>query len=56
MRKARVLAHLVGLVGAEARITFEIDASLRDGAPENVVRTVSENCRKLKFKLSITSS
>ncbi len=45
-----VLAHLVGLVGADATVTIEIEASFRDGAPENVVRTVSENCRTLKFK------
>jgi predicted AAA+ superfamily ATPase len=45
-----VLAHLVGLVGSHASVTIEIEASFRDGAPENVVRTVSENCRTLKFK------
>ena len=45
-----VLTHLVGLVGSDATVTIEIEASFRDGAPENVVRTVSENCRTLKFK------
>jgi predicted AAA+ superfamily ATPase len=45
-----VLAHLVGLVGSDATVTIEIAATFRDGAPENVVRTVSENCRTLKFK------
>jgi predicted AAA+ superfamily ATPase len=45
-----VLAHLVGLIGAAATVTIEIEASFRDGAPESVVRTVSENCRTLKFK------
>jgi hypothetical protein len=44
-----VIAHLVGLVGAEVTVTLEIDARLPDGAPDNVVRTVTENCRTLKF-------
>jgi hypothetical protein len=45
-----VIAHLVGLVGAEATVTIEIDAAVPGGVSENVVRTVSENCRTLKFK------
>ena len=44
-----VLAHLVGLVGADVRVTLEIEAAIPNGAPENVVRTVTENCRTLKF-------
>jgi hypothetical protein len=40
---------LVGLVGASVRITLEIEAEIPDGAPENVVRTVTENGRTLKF-------
>jgi predicted AAA+ superfamily ATPase len=44
-----VVAHLVGLVGAEVNVTLEIDATLPSGAPESVVRTVTENCRTLKF-------
>jgi hypothetical protein len=44
-----VIAHLVGLVGASVRITLEIEAEFPDGAPEAVVRTVTENCRTLKF-------
>ena len=31
-------------------VTLEIDAQLPEGAPEGLVRTVSENCRTLKFK------
>ena len=31
------------------RVTLEIDARLPNGAPENVVRIVTENCRTLKF-------
>ena len=29
---------------------LEIQATIPDGAPDNVVRTVTENCRTLKFK------
>jgi predicted AAA+ superfamily ATPase len=44
-----VISHLVGLVGAKVRVTLEIEAELPDGAPEHVVRTVTENSRTLKF-------
>jgi hypothetical protein len=44
-----VIAHLVGLMGAAVRITLEIEAEIPTGAPENVVRIVTENGRTLKF-------
>lgn len=44
-----VIAHLSGLVGAKVRITLEIDAEVESGVPDNVVRTVTENSRTLKF-------
>ncbi len=44
-----VIAHLAGLVGAEVTVTIEIEAALPGGAPDNVVRTVTENSRTLKF-------
>lgn len=44
-----VIAHLVGLVGSDIRVTLEIDADIPDGVPDNVVRTVTENSRSLKF-------
>ena len=44
-----VIAHLVGQVGAEVTVTIEIEASLQDGASDQIVRTVTENCRTLKF-------
>jgi len=44
-----VIAHLVGLVGSEVTVTLEIAALIQNGAPENVVRTVTENARTLKF-------
>jgi len=45
-----VISHLSGLVGANVTVTLEIEAKIPDGAPENVVRTVTENSRTLKFK------
>jgi hypothetical protein len=44
-----VIAHLTGLVGSEVRVTLEIDAEIPSGAPDNVVRTVTENSRTLRF-------
>src|SRR5690606_10499144 len=45
-----VIAHLVGLVGAAVTVTLDIDARLPEGASEQVVRTVTENGRTLKFE------
>lgn len=44
-----IVAHLVGLVGANVTVTLEIDASIPSGAPDHVVRAVTENCRTLRF-------
>ncbi len=44
-----VITHLVGLVGSAVRVTLEIEAEIPSGAPDNVVRTVTENSRTLKF-------
>lgn len=44
-----VIAHLVGLVGSQVKVTLEIDAEIPSGVPDHVVRTVTENCRTLKF-------
>jgi len=44
-----VISHLSGLIGAKVRVTLEVEAEIPDGAPENVVRTVTENSRTLKF-------
>jgi len=45
-----VIAHLVGLIGSEVKVTLEIDAEIPNGTPDNVVRTVTENSRTLKFE------
>jgi hypothetical protein len=44
-----VISHLVGLVGSDVKITLEIQATMPSGAPDNVVRIVTENGRTLKF-------
>ncbi len=44
-----VIAHLAGLVGSTVTVTLEIEATIPSGAPDNVVRTVTENSRTLKF-------
>ncbi len=44
-----VISHLSGLVGSSVKVTLEIEAEVPSGAPENVVRTVTENSRTLKF-------
>jgi predicted AAA+ superfamily ATPase len=45
-----VVQHLTLLPEAKVEIVMEIQADIPQGAPENVVRTVTENCRTLKFR------
>jgi hypothetical protein len=44
-----VISHLVGLVGAKVTVTLEVEAEVPAGAPDHVVRTVTENSQTLKF-------
>jgi hypothetical protein len=44
-----VVTHLVGLVGSRVTVTLEIQAEIPAGVADNVVRTVTENSRTLKF-------
>lgn len=44
-----VIQHMSGIMGSKMEISLEIHAELPDGAPDNVVRTVTENCRVLNF-------
>ena len=44
-----VIAHLAGLLGADVKLTLEIEANIPDGAPEQVVRIITENSRTLDF-------
>jgi len=45
-----VLEHLSVLPGAEVNVTLELRVSVPDGVKEDVVRTVSENAKTLKFQ------
>lgn len=45
-----VIAHLVGQVGADVAVRLEVTASLPDGASEQLVRTVNENAKTLRFE------
>jgi predicted AAA+ superfamily ATPase len=44
-----IVAHLAGLVNTDIKITLEIHAKLPNDVNDFVVRTVTENCRTLKF-------
>ncbi len=45
-----VITHLAGLVGAQVTVTLDIQTTVSDGVPDNVVRVVTENGRALKFQ------
>lgn len=45
-----IIQHFTSLLGAEVEVTLEITAKVPGGIPENVVRTISENCRTLQFR------
>ena len=44
-----VIAHLSGLVGSSVTVTLEVEAEIPTGAPDHVVRTVTENSQTLSF-------
>jgi hypothetical protein len=44
-----IVQHLTKLKEANVKITLEIEAEIPNGAPDDVVRTVIENCHTLKF-------
>ncbi len=45
-----VVQHLSKLSGATVEITLEIQANIPDGVSDDVMRTLTENSRTLKFK------
>jgi hypothetical protein len=47
-----IVQHLAALPGARVRVTLEIEADVPDGAPEQVIRIVTENGRTLRFRAS----
>ena len=46
---AEVLQHLTSLLNADVEVTLEIQARVEGGIPDNIARTISENCKTLKF-------
>jgi predicted AAA+ superfamily ATPase len=44
-----VIQHLSGLEGADVEVRLEVQAKIPQGAPDDVVRTVTENAQTLKF-------
>ena len=44
-----VVQHLTGLPGATVEVTMEIQARVSDGVPDDIIRTVTENCQTLRF-------
>ena len=44
-----VITHLAGLPGARVKVSLEIESEIPEGAPDQVVRIVTENCRTLRF-------
>ena len=45
-----VVQHLSSLLGADVRITIDIEAVVPSGIPDQVVRIVRENCKTMKFQ------
>ncbi len=46
-----IVQHLSAMVGANVEVTLEISANIPDGAPDHLVRTVTENCNTLHFAI-----
>ena len=44
-----VVQHLTSLPNVTVEVTMEIQAATSDGVPDNIVRTITENCRTLGF-------
>ena len=45
-----VVQHLTGLSDSNVKVTIDIEATFGDGVPEDLERTLTENCRTLRFK------
>jgi hypothetical protein len=45
-----IVQHLTSLVGTEVEVTLEVHAKIPDGASPELVRTITENCRTLRFE------
>jgi hypothetical protein len=45
-----IVQHLSVLEGSQVEVTLDIQAKIPQGAPDDVVRTVTENCNTLNFE------
>ena len=45
-----VISHLTSVSGANVKISLEVEVEAEDGFTQQIVRTVSENCRTLKVR------
>lgn len=45
-----VISYLSSVDGADLEVVLELNVKAPAGLPQNIVRTVSENCRTLKVK------
>lgn len=45
-----MIQHLTMLLGTGVEITLGIQAEIPDNVPEQIVRTIAENCRTLCFR------
>lgn len=44
-----VVRHLTAIYGADVQVTLEIQATI-PSAPDDIKRTIEENCRTLRFE------
>lgn len=45
-----VINHLTAINGASVEIKLIVDASIPEGTPQSIVRTITENCKTLKVE------
>lgn len=45
-----IVQHLSSALGTTVKVTIEVEADIPSGASDELVRTITENCRTLKFK------
>jgi hypothetical protein len=49
---AEVLQHFNQLPGSSVEVSLDIQVNIPSGVPEDIVRTIRENCQVLKFDSS----
>lgn len=45
-----IIKHIVNVEGSQVQISIEVNAGTPNGYPQDVVRTVTENCKTLKVR------